>query len=128
MSSPVLLISDQGCQFTRMAWTTKLKEQDIQISMTGKGRCLDNIYIERFWRSLKYEEVYLKTYETVKEAHQAIKSYVEFYNTKRPHQSLGYQTPNEVYTTFTKEKDHGLNNQEFTESKFPLFQKSTKQD
>jgi len=68
--------------------------------MNGKGRCLDNVWIERFWRSLKYEEVFLKTYESVMKAENAIKKYINCYNNKRPHQSLKYKTPQEVYDQF----------------------------
>ena len=94
---PLILNSDQGCQFTSAAWINILTLHSIVISMDGKGRCLDNIFIERFWRTLKYEEVYLKTYESVNEARQAIGAYITWYNTKRPHQVLNYQTPDEVF-------------------------------
>lgn len=94
---PDIFNTDQGCQFTSAAWLTLLEAHGIQISMDGKGRCMDNIYAERLWRSLKYEEVYLKSYESVYEAKQSLASYIEFYNNHRPHQSLGYQTPAEVY-------------------------------
>lgn len=94
---PGIVNSDQGCQFTSQIWIETLARYQIRISMDGKGRCLDNIYIERFWRSLKYEEVFLKSYDTVLEASRAIGAYIEFYNNVRPHQSLGYRTPNEVY-------------------------------
>ncbi len=90
---PEIINSDQGCQFTSQEWTYNLSLLRIIISMDGKGRCLDNIFIERFWRSLKYEEVYLKTYESVGEARQEIGKYIEWYNTKRRHQGLGYITP-----------------------------------
>lgn len=90
---PQIINSDQGCQFTSKDWITKLIEGGIKISMDGKGRCLDNIFIERFWRSLKYEEVYLKTYESVGEARREIGKYIDWYNTKRRHQGLGYITP-----------------------------------
>jgi putative transposase len=94
---PEIFNSDQGVQFTSNDFIFVLQNNDIQISMDGKGRCLDNIFIERFWRSLKYEEVYLKDYETVAEARKNLKNYFEFYNHKRPHQSLDYATPAEVY-------------------------------
>lgn len=74
-----------------------LETRGVQISMDGKGRCMDNIYAERLWRSLKYEEVYLKSYESVCEEKESIGLYIEFYNNQRPHQALGYQTPAEVY-------------------------------
>lgn len=69
----------------------------VKVSMTGQGRCLDNVYIERFWRSIKYEEVYLKTYDSLVEARQAIAAYIDFYNILRPHQALNYKTLNQVY-------------------------------
>lgn len=90
---PTIINSDQGCQFTSQEWAYYLSLLGVKISMDGKGRCLDNIFIERFWRSLKYEEVYLKTYDSVGEARQEIRKYIEWYNTKRRHQGLGYITP-----------------------------------
>ena len=96
-SHPRIVNSDQGCQFTSDAWIEALKKNNIEISMDGKGRCIDNIQIERFWRSLKYEEVYLKSYDSMKQAKRNIGSYIQFYNQERPHQSLGYKTPDEVY-------------------------------
>ena len=90
---PQIINSDQGCQFTSKDWVNKLIAGGIKISMDGKGRCLDNIFIERFWRSLKYEEVYLKTYESVGEARLEIGKYIDWYNTKRRHKGLGYITP-----------------------------------
>ena len=75
----------------------RLLEQGIQVSMDGKGRCQDNIFVERQWRSVKYEEVYLKAYQTVAEARTGINAYLEFYNRQRPHQALGYRTPAQVY-------------------------------
>ena len=89
--------SDQGSQFTSKSWIELLKKHNIDISMDGKGRCIDNIRIERFWRSLKYEEVYLRSYRSMKEASKSLGSYIKFYNEERPHQSLGYKTPNEVH-------------------------------
>lgn len=99
---PEIVNSDQGCQFTSEAWVNCLKEADVKISMTGRGRCLDNIYIERFWRSLKYEAIYLNEYDSVKELKRAITDYIRFYNHKRFHQSLAYKRPAEVY--FKEEK------------------------
>lgn len=94
---PRIINSDQGCQFTSQAWVWTLVAHKIEISMDGKGRCLDNIPIERFWRTIKYEEVYLKTYDSVNEARQELSAYIDWYNTQRPHQSLGYQTPEQVF-------------------------------
>jgi putative transposase len=96
-ATPKLINSDQGCQFTSQMWVEALQSHKILISMDGKGRCLDNIPIERFWRSLKYEEVYLKSYKDLVEARCAIGGYIVFYNEIRPHQSLEYKTPTEVY-------------------------------
>lgn len=90
--------SDQGIQFTSEAYLSILKSHpSIRISMDGRGRAFDNIFIERLWRTIKYEEVYLKDYQTPREARQSLTDYFTFYNQKRPHQALGYQTPNEVY-------------------------------
>lgn len=94
---PEIFNTDQGCQFTSASWIEMLETHGVQISMDGKGRCMDNIYAERLWRSLKYEEVYLKSYESVYEAKESLGLYIEFYNHHRPHQALGYQTPAEVY-------------------------------
>ena len=96
-AQPEILNSDQGSQFTSTEWIDRLKSNGIEISMDGKGRCMDNIYIERFWRSLKQEEIYLKPPRTVHEARQNIQEYMEFYNHRRLHQSLNYQTPAERY-------------------------------
>lgn len=95
--NPEVFNSDQGAQFTSKKFTSILESEKIKISMDGKGRCLDNIFCERLWRSVKYENVYLKDYETVYEAYQDLKEYFEFYNHKRIHQSLDYKTPAEVY-------------------------------
>jgi putative transposase len=97
-SRPDIFNSDQGTQYTSDDFTGKLKEYDIAISMDGRGRAMDNIFIERLWRSLKYEDIYLHDYRTMQEAYDGIKRYFEFYNNERQHQSLGYKTPKEVYT------------------------------
>lgn len=90
--------SDKGVQFTSEAYLGILKSYpSIRISMDGRGRAFDNIFIERLWRTLKYEEVYLKDYQTPREAKQSLTDYFKFYNQERPHQALGYKTPNEVY-------------------------------
>lgn len=89
--------TDQGSQFTSRGFTEALLERDIQISMDGRGRALDNIFVERLWRSLKYECIYMRSLNTLKEARKEIKEYFEFYNNDRPHQSLGNKTPSEIY-------------------------------
>lgn len=94
---PEIFNTDQGCQFTSPSFTQILKDHDIMISMDGKGRALDNVVIERFWRTLKYDEVYLKEYESVIDAREQIGAYIKLYNSKRPHASLEGYTPNNVY-------------------------------
>ncbi len=89
--------TDQGSQFTSKGFTDLLLERGINISMDGKGRALDNIFVERLWRSVKYESVYLNAWETVHEARQGLNEYFEFYNYERQHQSLNYKTPWSVY-------------------------------
>jgi putative transposase len=89
--------TDQGSQFTSEAFTGRLKKEGIEISMDGKGRWADNVFVERLWRSLKYEHVYLHAYESVAEARTKIGRYFEFYNSQRPHSSLRAQTPDQVY-------------------------------
>ncbi len=93
---PKMINSDQGCQFTSQEWAYSLSLLQIRISMNGKGRCLDNIPIERFWRTLKVEEVYLNTYETVAEARSAIGQYIEWYNHERRHRGIDNHRPFEV--------------------------------
>jgi len=97
IDTPEIFNSDQGSQFTSVAFLECLEERNIQISMDGKGRAMDNVFSERLWRSVKYEEVYLNDYTTVSEARQGIGNYIDFYNQERPHQSLNYRTPAEVY-------------------------------
>ena len=94
---PEIFNSDQGSQFTSEKFTGELETRGITISMDGRGRCFDNIFIERLWRSLKYEEIYLRDYELVPEARTGIGNWFQFYNQQRPHQSLGYRTPAELY-------------------------------
>jgi putative transposase len=98
--APAIFNTDQGCQFTSECWTSVLLEYGIAISMDGKNRALDNIFIERLWRSLKYEDIYLKHYESVKELKIGIDRYFSFYNRERFHQSLAYRTPDEMYVSF----------------------------
>ncbi len=95
--NPEIFNTDQGSQFTSESFTGMLRDQGIQISMDGKGRYLDNIFVERLWRSVKYEEVYLKAYQNGTEARKGIGAYLDFYNRERPHQALGYRTPGQVF-------------------------------
>lgn len=94
---PQIINSDQGCQFTSEMWTQFLINFEIKISMDGKGRWVDNKYVERLWRTIKYENVYLHSYETVDQAKINIANYIAFYNTQRPHQKLNYHTPNDIF-------------------------------
>jgi putative transposase len=94
---PEIFNTDQGCQFTSQEFTELLHDYGIQISMDGTGRWRDNVFVERLWRSLKYEEVYLHAYETVPDAHQGVARYVTFYNQIRPHRALDGRTPDRVY-------------------------------
>ena len=102
--TPEIFNTDQGCQFTSEAFTQVLKDAGIRISMDGKGRWVDNVFIERLWRSFKYEEVYLNAYESVPHARQRIRAWMEFYNQRRKHQSLEKMTPDALYY-------HNLNTQ-----------------
>ena len=94
---PVIWNSDQGSHFTSPQYTARLKAANVRISMDGKGRALDNIFVERLWRTVKYEEVYLQEYDSPRAARQGLRQYLQFYNEERLHQSLGYQTPAAVY-------------------------------
>lgn len=95
--TPEIFNTDQGVQFTSLEFTGRLEDAGIKISMDGRGRALDNVFVERLWRSVKYEEVYLKDYQDVRIAKDELGSYFQFYNAERPHQSLGDLTPSEVY-------------------------------
>ena len=106
---PEVFNTDQGRQFTSLEFTQVLQEHGVKISMDGKGRYTDNIFVERLWRTLKYEEVYLKTYANATEARREVGAYFRFYNDQRPHQALGYRTPAEVF--------HGAMNAPGEESK-----------
>jgi putative transposase len=94
---PEIFNTDQGSQFTSQEFIAILESQGIQVSMDGSGRYTDNLFIERLWRTLKYEEVYLKAYQDAREAAGEIGRYVQFYNAERPHQALGYKTPAQEY-------------------------------
>ena len=97
--TPEIFNTDQGSQFTSEQWLGKLQENGVKISMDGRGRALDNIFVERLWRSVKYEDIYLKCYARMPELLVGLAKYFVFYNGERAHQSLGYKTPNEVYQT-----------------------------
>ena len=97
--SPAVFNSDQGSQFTSAAFTDVLKREGVAISMDGRGRALDNIFVERLWRNVKHEDVYLKGYANMAELTVGLAQYFAFYNVERPHQSLGYRTPCEVYAS-----------------------------
>ena len=100
---PEILNTDQGSQFTDKRFTGLLIGKGIKVSMDGQGRCLDNIFVERLWRSLKYEEVYLKSYSSMNEARSSIVAYFKFYNDVRPHMALGYQTPSSFHEGLLRE-------------------------
>ena len=109
---PEIFNSDQGSQYTAKEHVEILKQHDIKISMDGKGRSIDNICIERFWRTIKYEEIYLNDYKSMSELRYSIKSYIEKYNSKRLHSTIGNKTPNEVYFKY-------INNLEFQNQTLP---------
>jgi putative transposase len=96
ISKPEIFNTDQGPQFTSVDFTGLLENEGIKVSMDGRGRVYDNIFVERLWRSVKYEEVYLHDYQTVPAAKSQLSAYFEFYNNERPHETLGYRTPHEV--------------------------------
>ena len=96
-NSPEIFNTDQGSQYTSKVFTGTLEEKSVRISMDGKGRCMDNIFIERLWRSVKYEKIFLEEFETVAELIAGLKEYFEFYNFERLHQSFSGKTPAEVY-------------------------------
>lgn len=94
---PEIFNSDQGCQFTSTVFTARLKAAGVQISMDGRGRVFDNIFIERLWRTVKYEHLYLQDHQTGEELERGLTTYFHFYNTARPHQALGYHTPAQIH-------------------------------
>jgi putative transposase len=95
---PEIFNTDQGVQFTALDFTSRLEKAGIRISMDGRGRALDNVFVERLWRTVKYEHVYLHEHETVPQLEKGLGEYFSFYNHERPHQSLSYQTPAEVHS------------------------------
>lgn len=102
---PAMFNTDQGSQFTSDGFISVLEDHQVVISMDGKGRALDNIYVERLWRSLKYEDIYIKSYENMRELKEGIKKYFRFYNEERFHQSLDYSTPEMMYKSFIREEE-----------------------
>jgi putative transposase len=94
---PEVFNTDQGVQFTAQAWTGRLESAGVAVSMDGRGRCLDNVFVERLWRTVKYEDIYLWRYEAVPQLRQGLGRYFRYYNEARPHQALGYRTPAAVY-------------------------------
>jgi putative transposase len=94
---PEIFNTDQGSQFTSREYTGRLEEAGIAVSRDGRGRALDNVFVERLWRSVKYEDIYIKDYDHVNELESGLTAYFQFYDEERPHQSLDYQTPGEVY-------------------------------
>jgi putative transposase len=100
---PEIFNTDQGCQFTSQKFIDVLEKKEIAISMDSKGRALDNIYIERFWRSVKYEHIFLMSYTNFKQLKKGLEEYMDFYNNKRVHQSLNYCTPSEFYNQYQNE-------------------------
>jgi putative transposase len=94
---PEVFNTDQGTQFTAEAWTRRLQTAGVAVSMDGRGRCLDNVFVERLWRTVKYENVYLRGYTTVPQLQEGLECYFPFYNNERLHQALDYQTPAAVY-------------------------------
>jgi len=100
--TPEVFNTDQGVQFTAGAWAERLTSAGVAVSMDGRGRCLDNVFVERLWRSVKYEDVYIRGYETVAELERGLAAYFRFYNHDRPHQALSYRTPAEVHAGHAK--------------------------
>ncbi len=107
ISQPEIFNSDQGVQFTSREFTGKLESCSVNISMDGRGRVFDNIFIERLWRSVKYEEVYVHSYESVRDASEGLTRYFQLYNRERLHESLGYRTPHEVYFGGNNKNNNG---------------------
>jgi len=111
---PEIINSDQGSQFTSYEWTKRVKEVGVKISMDGKGRWVDNIIIERFWRTVKHEHVLLHSFEDLREARRSIGNFINLYNHKRLHQSLGYKTPAEVYGIEVAEEQKNVAKPQFS--------------
>ncbi len=106
LGKPDIFNSDQGAQFTSPRFTSRLEEEGIRISMDGRGRALDNVFVERLWRSIKYEDLYLKSYDTVPQPHLGLSDYLHFYNYDRPHQGLNNLVPADLYLGKEMPIDH----------------------
>ena len=104
VGKPEVFNTDQGAQFTAAAFTGRLEAAGVAVSMDGRGRALDNVFVERLWRTVKYEDIYIRGYEAVPELHRGLGRYFGFYNDERPHQSLDYRTPAAVYRGTTAKK------------------------
>lgn len=105
---PEVFNTDQGVQFTAGAWASRLEARGVRVSMDGRGRWVDNVFVERLWRSVKYEDVYLKCYAAVPELRGGLRRYFGFYNAQRPHQALGYRTPAQVYRGGGEQQRHSF--------------------
>jgi putative transposase len=101
VTAPEIFNTDQGAQFTSVEFTRRLDQRGVRISRDGRGRTLDNAFVERLWRSVKWEEVYMTSYQSVRDAWHGLNRYFIYYNQERPHQALGYRTPAEVHTQHT---------------------------
>ena len=118
-AQPLIINSDQGSHFTSPQYLDRFLTRGVQISMDGRGRAMDNIFTERLWRSVKYEEVYLNEYDTPRQAREGLTHYFQRYNYQRPHQSLGYLTPAAVYLANANEKTNERNEQTTTNEQLP---------
>ena len=125
---PEIFNTDQGVQFTSAAFIDELAERGVRISMDGKGRYLDNIFIERLWRSLKYEEVYIRAYDPVTEARRSLGVWLAFYNNERPHQSLAYQTPREIFEGVACEHVDNISASPRVAAMLPTWSQAHRQD
>ncbi len=133
---PEILNTDQGSQFTSSDWIERVQRAGVKVSMDGKGRWIDNVIIERFWRTLKHEHVLLHSFDDLRQARRSIGNFITLYNHRRLHQSLGYRTPAEVYRLVTLEKDQKLSKSQFStpggdvdnlSSKFPTSPQAQQQ-
>ena len=104
---PEIFNTDQGSQFTSREYTGRLEGAGVAVSRDGRGRALDNVFVERLWRSVKYEDIYIKDYEWVPDLESGLRAYFRFYDEDRPHQSLGYRTPGEVYRAGVRGRTSG---------------------